>query len=146
MQKTCRCIGAKNTLICIYLSNISQKYVFFIICNKSLSRQRSYTRKDIHNMKIKKNIESQEIEASGCCKPTPPACPTERKCTIGPTGPTGPRGFMGIMGPTGATGPQGTITPASAVTGLDDNATTTEIVTKINELLAVLRAGGFILE
>lgn len=109
-------------------------------------------------MKAKMKTESRQAATSDCCKPTPSPCPTVKRGCTGPTGPQGPRGFMGIMGPTGSTGPtgptgatgptgpQGTIVPAAAVTGLADSATTVEIVTKINELLAVLRAGGFISE
>lgn len=97
-------------------------------------------------MKNNKKTELQEVESTKCCPPDPPPCPAVRRGPAGPTGPTGPRGFMGIMGPTGPTGPAGTVIPAAAVTGLSDNATTAEIITKINELLAVLRAGGFIEE
>lgn len=100
-------------------------------------------------MKNKKIAELQKIESEKCPQPNIPACPPPKRGPTGPTGPTGPRGFMGMMGPTGPTGPtgpSGTIEPAAAVTGLANEATTTEIVTKINELLAVLRAGGFIRE
>ncbi len=94
-------------------------------------------------MKTKKKVELKEIQGSACCQPElPPQSPCRRGPT-GPTGPTGPRGFMGIMGPTG---PEGTIRPAAAVATLVDGATTNEIITKINELLTSLRAGGFLSE
>ncbi len=65
----------------------------------------------------------------------------------GPTGPIGPTGATGEIGPTGPTGATGTdavITPAAAVADLPATATLAETITSFNELLASLRAAGFL--
>ncbi|MGI6054947.1 MAG: collagen-like protein, partial [Clostridium sp.] len=59
----------------------------------------------------------------------------------GPTGATGPQGPEGPAGPQGPQGPAGTITPAAAVTDATD---TGDIVAQFNQLLANLRAAGFL--
>lgn len=50
----------------------------------------------------------------------------------------------GAAGPTGPTGPAGALTPGAAVANIPAGAGTPEIITKINELLASLRAAGVI--
>ena len=58
-----------------------------------------------------------------------------------PTGITGP---IGPTGPTGATGADAVITPAAAVADLPATATLAEAIVSFNELLASLRAAGFL--
>ena len=58
-----------------------------------------------------------------------------------PTGITGP---IGPTGPTGATGADAVITPAAAVADLPATATLDEAIVSFNELLASLRAAGFL--
>lgn len=61
-----------------------------------------------------------------------------------PTGPAGATGTTGEIGPTGPTGPAGALTPGVAVANIPTGSGTPEIVSKINELLASLRAAGII--
>lgn len=60
------------------------------------------------------------------------------------TGPAGATGATGATGAVGPTGPAGELIPGTAVADLADGAGTPEIVDKINELLASLRAAGVI--
>ena len=62
----------------------------------------------------------------------------------GPVGPTGATGEIGPIGPTGPTGADAVITPAAAVADLPATATIDDVITSFNELLASLRAAGFL--
>lgn len=61
----------------------------------------------------------------------------------GEAGPQGPKGDPGEQGPAGA---DAAVTPAAAVSNLAADADAAAIVTGINELLASLRAAGFLAE
>lgn len=62
----------------------------------------------------------------------------------GEIGPTGPTGATGATGPIGPTGPEATITPAAAVPDVEGTPTPEEVGTTLNQLLASLRAAGFL--
>ena len=49
-----------------------------------------------------------------------------------------------MTAPTGPTGPAGALTPGTAVADVPTGAGTPELVDKVNELLASLRAAGVI--
>ena len=73
-----------------------------------------------------------------------PIGPTGATGEIGPIGPTGATGEIGPTGPTGATGADAVITPAAAVADLPATEDLPTVIEKINELLASLRAAGFL--
>ena len=81
---------------------------------------------------------------TGITGPIGPTGPTGATGEIGPVGPTGATGEIGPTGPTGATGADAVITPAAAVADLPATATLDEAIVSFNELLASLRAAGFL--
>ena len=70
--------------------------------------------------------------------PRPRPAPQVRKA---PPDPIGPQGPQGPEGPRGPEGPAATITPAAAVANTTDDTNT---ATVLNQLLASLRAAGFL--
>ena len=104
--------------------------------------------------KLEDGVLNEQVGPQG---PQGPKGDTGPQGPKGDTGPQGPKGETGAQGPAGAKGDKGDPGPqgpagegltgsATAITDIADpsSATTQDIATKVNELLAALRTRGII--
>lgn len=72
-----------------------------------------------------------------------PTGPKGERGETGPTGATGPKGDKGDPGPAGPKGADATINKLNKVDALDSGAEVAAVVTAFNNLIADLKAKGF---
>ena len=75
-----------------------------------------------------------------------PTGPKGERGETGPTGATGPKGDKGDPGPAGPKGADATINKLNKVDALDSGAEVAAVVTAFNNLIADLKAKGFMNE